>query len=73
MIASVLNTKTRSISLAIKTLGVSNTLEFTSVSDAADHAVSLISTGKAIPKSLSNAGGVVMTEDDINLYWEQSQ
>lgn len=65
--------KSEEVSLEIKTLGVISFLSFLSVSDAADHAIALISSGKAIPKSVRLGDRVVMSEADINLYWESSQ
>lgn len=65
--------KPEEVLLEIKTLGVSGFLSFSSVSDAADHAIELISSGKAIPKSVKLGDRVVMSEADINLYWESSQ
>lgn len=61
------------VSLEIKILGESKTIAFSSVSDAADHAISLITAGTAIPKSVKVGDEVVMNEADINLYWESSQ
>jgi len=67
------STQPAKVSLTIKILGVAESIEFASISDAADHAISLISSGKAIPKSVNLGAEVVMTESDINLYWEQSR
>ena len=60
------------VSLETRILGASKFTPFSSVSDAADHAISLITSGEAIPKSIKLNGEVVMSESDINLYWEQS-
>ncbi len=65
--------KSEEVTLEIKILGVSSFLSFSSVSDAADHAIELISSGKAIPKSVRLGDRVIMSEADINLYWESSQ
>jgi len=60
------------ISLETKTLGVVKFTAFSSISDAADYAILLISSGEAIPKSIRLGDEVVMSEADINLYWESS-
>ena len=61
------------VSLEIKILGVVQFETFNSISDAADHAITLISSGKAIPKSIRLGDEVIMSESDINLYWESSR
>ena len=61
------------VSLEIRTLGVTEFVVFSSISDAADHAALLISSGEAIPKSIKLGDEVIMSEADINLYWESSR
>ncbi len=73
MISIVANRQSTDVSLEIKKLGVTSFLSFSSVSDAADEAIKLISSGKAIPKSITLGDKVVMSEADINVYWESSR
>lgn len=61
------------VTLEIRVLGVVDFLIFSSISDAADHAALLISSGEAIPKSIKLGSEVIMSEADINLYWESSR
>ena len=61
------------VSLEIRVLGVVEFLVFSSISDAADRAALFISSGEAIPKSIRLGGEVIMSEADINLYWESSR
>lgn len=63
----------KGVSLEIKIFGKPSALAFRSVSDAADHAIELISSGQAIPKQITSGGDVVMSEADINLHWELSR
>ena len=73
MMAIVTNLQSTDVSLEIKTLGVTSFIHFSSISDAADHAIKLISSGEAIPKSVTLGDKVVMSEADINVYWESSR
>lgn len=59
--------------LKYKVLGVDRFKPFSSISDAADAAIKLISSGQGIPKTIDKSGVPVMSEADINLYWEQSR
>ena len=60
------------ITLRIKTLGRSSILSLNSIEDAIVLAVELITSGKAIPKSIWLNGKEVYSEADINLYWERT-
>lgn len=73
MVAIATNSKSEQVSLEIKILGRTSFLSFSSISDAADEAIKLISSGKAIPKSIMLGDKVVMSEADINVYWESSR
>ena len=73
MTANATNAQPAQVVLETKTLGVSKLISFSSVSDAADYAISLITAGTAIPKSIKLGDEVVMSEADINLYWESSR
>ena len=73
MISSVANTSPTEVSLETRVLGVTKFVTFSSISDAADYAIILISAGKAIPKSIKLGDEVIMSEADINLHWESSR
>lgn len=73
MISNAMQKTPVGVSLEIKILGVTQFKAFNSISDAADHAIILISSGKAIPKSIRLGDEVIMSEADINLYWESSR
>jgi len=73
MISNLANELPAEVSLEFKILGVTKFASFSSISDAADHATSLISSGKAIPKSIKLGDEEIMSEADINLYWESSR
>lgn len=73
MIPNVTRKLPSEVSLEIRILGVTKFIAFSSISDAADHAISLITSGKAIPKSIKLGDEVIMSEADINLYWETSR
>lgn len=73
MIPNAVSNTPAEVSLEIKILGVTQFILFGSVSDAADYAITLISFGKAIPKSIKLGDEIIMSESDINLYWESSR
>lgn len=73
MVSLATNIEPEEVSLEIKMLGKTSFLSFSSISDAADEAIALISAGTAIPKSIKLGDKVVMSESDINIYWESSR
>ncbi len=73
MTSDMADTKSKQVTLVSKTLGKLHAIGFGSVSDAANYAISLISAGTAIPKSISIGQNVVLTEADINLHWESAR
>ena len=73
MISIATAVQSEEVLLEIKVLGVTSFLSFSSISDAADKAVSLISSGNAIPKSVRLGDKIIMSESDINTYWESFQ
>lgn len=69
-------TKTSSderVALRIKTLGETSEIRFNSLSDASDYAIKLISNGTAMPTSIMQDDVEILSQSDINLYWEQSR
>lgn len=73
MISNATKKTPAEVSLEFKILGVSQFEVFSSISDAADYAIALISSGKAIPKLVRLGDEVIMSEADINIYWESSR
>lgn len=63
----------KTVTLRIKTLGDISILRFNSLSDASDYAVELIFDGTAIPTSIMQDDVEILSQSDINLYWEQSR
>ncbi len=73
MVIVAIKRETSNVSLEIKILGRTSFLSFSSISEAADVAIKYISSGKAIPKSIMLGDKVVMSESDINTYWESAR
>lgn len=61
-----------SVTLKIRVMGRDRLLDVPHIEDGLEAAVSLITTGQAIPKGIFREGLEVCSEQDINTYWEQS-
>ena len=61
------------IELEIKIMGHVKVICFDSVEDALNRAILLINSGYGIPKRILIDEKEVVSESDINLFWEQSK